>query len=150
MDRLSTVVDIDQPPSVVYGFLTDDENKPLWLSNFVRQERIKGSDGKVGSVSRQIFKQNGRQISLMEEITQARESEILEGRFHHDRMELKIRNELTAKGSQKTQLRVTFEYWPKTWLANIGYWLSRKTIFRRHRRDIENLKTAVEALGDIN
>ena len=48
MDRLSTVVDIDQPPSVVYGFLTDDENKPLWLSNFVRQERIKGSDGKVG------------------------------------------------------------------------------------------------------
>lgn len=150
MDRLSTVVDIDQPPSVVYGFLTDDENNPLWLSNFVRQERIKGSDGKVGSVSRQVFKRNGRQVSRMEEITQAREAEILEGHFRHDDLDIKIRNELTAKGTRKTQLRVTFEYWPKTWLAQIGFWLSRKTILSRHRRDIENLKTAVEALGDFN
>ncbi len=148
MDRLSTVVDIDQPPSVVYDFLTDDENKPLWLSNYVGQERIKGADGKVGTVSRQFFRENGRQISLLEEITSAREAELFENTLRHEQMEIRLRNELKAMDTHRTELRVTFEYAPKTWFANLLYWLTRGKILRRHKKDIQNLKSAVESLGE--
>jgi hypothetical protein len=148
MDRLSTVVDIDQPPSIVYDFLTDEENKPLWLSNFVRQERIKGADGKVGSVSRQVFKQNGRQIALLEEITIARECEFFENTLQHEQMEIRLSNELRPMGINRTQLRVTFEYAPKTLLSSLVFWVTRGTIFNRNRKDILKLKTAVEALGE--
>jgi Polyketide cyclase / dehydrase and lipid transport len=148
MDRLSTVVDIDQPPSIVYDFLTDDENKPLWLSNFVRQERIKGADGKVGSVSRQVFRENGRQIALLEEITAARASEFFENKLNHAQIEIRLRNELLPMGANRTQLRVTFEYTPKTLLSSLVFWATRGSIFSRNRKDILKLKTAVEALGE--
>ena len=148
MDRLSTVVDIEQPPSVVYDFLTDDENKPLWLSNYVRQERIKGTDGKVGSVSRQFFRENGRQISLLEEITSAREAELFENTLRHEQMDIRLRNELKAIGDNRTELRITFEYAPKTWIARMFYWVTRGKLMRRHKKDIQNLKSAVETLGE--
>lgn len=148
MDRLSTVVDIDQPPSVVYDFLTDDENKPLWLSNYVRHERIKGADGKVGSISRQFFRENGRQIAIMEEITSAREAELFENTLRHEQMDIRLRNELKPKGDHRTELRITFEYAPKTWGARLLFWLTRGKILRRHKKDIQNLKSAVETLGE--
>jgi uncharacterized protein YndB with AHSA1/START domain len=148
MERLCTVVDIDQPPSVVYDFLKDDENKPLWMSNFVRHERIKGAEGEVGSVSRQIFKNNGRSIVLLEEITSARQAELLENRLENEQFKINFRNELRPKGSGKTELKVTFELWPKTFWAQLRYFLQKNPVFQWHQKDILKLKTAVETLGE--
>jgi hypothetical protein len=51
-------------------------------------------------------------------------------------------------GINRTQLRVTFEYAPKTLLSSLVFWVTRGTIFNRNRKDILKLKTAVEALGE--
>ncbi len=133
---------------MVYDFLTDDENKPLWLTNFVRQERIKGADGKVGSISRQFFRESGRQFALMEEITSAREGELYEHTLRHEQVDIRQRSELRAKGDRRTELKITFEYAPKTWLAHLLFWATRGKLQQRHKKDVQNLKSAVETLGD--
>ena len=69
MDTLATSIEIDQPPSRVYAFLTDDENLPLWATDVLKVERLHGDIERCvrsGSVALHLFGSVDTRIPLGE------------------------------------------------------------------------------------
>jgi len=145
---IETTIEINEPPSEVYEFLMDVESLPLWLSNFIKLERISGEEGTVGSISKHTYKERGRVIEMIEEIKAIEENRLFEGMLKSEKFDMLIRNELEPVGEEGTILKVTAEFTPKTLLNKILFLIAKKKTIKRHREDLQRLKDAVEKLGD--
>lgn len=148
MDRFETQVEIDQPPSVVYDFLIDDENSPLWQTNLLRRERVQGEEGEIGAVARNIFEENGRTVIELEETTAAQKNRLLAGILHRPNADLTFKNEILPAGKSRSLLKISMEYRPKNWLSRLFFQMVKPRFFKQQQSNVANLKMAIETLGD--
>lgn len=102
MDTLATSIEIDQPPSRVYAFLTDDENLPLWATDVLKVERLHGDNGEVGSISKRHYTLNGTKRQLVEEITEIDDNRLISGIMRDDYVDITHKSELNEIGENKT------------------------------------------------
>lgn len=143
-------VEIDKPPSEVYEFLMDEENLSLWVTNFIRAEKLEGEPGTPGYRSRHIYSENGRQMEMIEEVEEVLENRrftaILRGKPYH----MHIANEISPLPSGGSQLSGRIEYRPRHPLSALLVWLRRGKFLQRLRHDLESFKEAVEQLEPEN
>lgn len=147
--KIDTSVDIAQPPSVVYDFLLDEENLPLWLTNFIRWEEISGEPGEVGAVSRHVYNENGRTIELMEEITVLDKDRKLEARYTGNSFDMELAYRLEEAPDNGTRLRLLATIFPKSLFFKLTRPFFRSNMEKRFKNDFEKLKDAIEELTEI-
>ena len=147
--KIETVVEIDKPPSEVYDFLMDEENLILWIKNFARFEHIDGEQGQVGSTSKYTYDENGKTVEFIEEIVVNEENELIEGILRNKSAEIKITNRLLETKKNYTQLTVTSDIHPKSFLYKVKVMFSKRKLVKRQNENINRLKKAVEKLSKI-
>lgn len=77
MAHFEIEVVIDRPVDVVFPLFNDGSKMPLWMEGFERIEHLGGEPGTVGSQSRLVFRENGREIVLDETMTAVKPNEEL-------------------------------------------------------------------------
>ncbi|MBP7679726.1 MAG: SRPBCC family protein [Saprospiraceae bacterium] len=144
-------IEISQPPSVVYQFLIDEENLSLWVSNFVRLERLSGENGEAGSTAKHFYFENSRTIEMREEILQTVENEQLISMLYGESFDMKVTNILTPiEADEATRLAVAIQLTPRNFLAKLTLPIIRNKIEKRAVADLQKLKDAIEELTDID
>jgi len=145
---IETTIEITKPPSDVYQFLCQDENLTLWVSNLVRSERIKGDDGEVGTITKLVYNENGKKVTLEEEVTEIIENESIRANLHHDQTVIAVQYEImpTLKGT--TLLKSKYEYQPKNLFFKMYLSWNKNSLTQRYQEDLEQLKHALESLDD--
>lgn len=142
-------IEISQPPSVVYEFMMDEENLPLWLTNFVRMETISGEPGEVGSISKHFYNERGRVLEFTEEITEIRENELMAAKYESEDFDMHIANFLKPAGEASTRLTIRSEYLFKSFWMKLFAPFARNTMQKRMQENLERLKDAIEELTEI-
>lgn len=139
-------IEIDKPPSEVFEFLMDEENLSIWVTNFIRAEKLEGEPGEPGFRSRHIYSENNRQLEMVEVVNEVIENRkfaaTLQGRPFH----MEISNELRPLPSGGTELSGRIEYKPHSPLTALLVWLRRRKYLHRLRHDLESFKKAVELM----
>lgn len=73
--KTSKTTIIDAPAAIVFPWLEDNERIKQWVPNLVEDEAITETPEKVGSQFRQVFLENGREMTMTGEITAYVENE---------------------------------------------------------------------------
>ena len=146
--KLVITREINRPVEEVYSFLTNPENLRLWLSNYVRMEQISGEGLTLGSKNLHIYKEHGRTVEFVEEVTLQETNRLFGSILRHPNLEMKIRNELFPHTEQSTRLVVTAELKPLSFLYKLLFPLTRRKISQRQEGDIDRLKEVIETLGE--
>lgn len=146
--KVENTVEISKPPSEVYEFLMDEENLSLWVTNFIKLERLDGEEGEIGSTSKHIYNENGRTIEFIEEITANEPGKLFKGVLRNKNMEIIISNELFPLADNSTRLVVVSDIYPQNLLYKIMTFLSKRSIIKRQQEDLRRLKEAIEELAE--
>jgi uncharacterized membrane protein len=140
---------IDQPPPVVFDFLMDPENLPLWVTNFQKIEHEKGEPGELGAISKVTFHERGREIEFTEEIIALRQNELVTVHDTGNDMEMKATYRLEPISDSSTLLSTHVETTVKSFLMKLFFFFSRQSMLQRQKSDLDKLKNAIEELTDI-
>ena len=143
-------IEIDKPPSEVYEFLMDEENLSLWVTNFIRAEKLGGESGEPGYRSRHLYSENGRQLEMIEEVEEVIENRKFAATLYGKPYHMKIANEIRPLPSGGSELSGRIEYRPHHPFSALLVWLRHGKFLRRLRHDLESFKVAVEQLEPEN
>lgn len=137
---------IDKPRTVVWKFFDDPNNMEKWQPSLVKIERIAGTAGQPGSVSKLIYKSGEREFSLIEKVTHRQEPERLDGVYENEFADNSIKNTFLEKGMNETLWKVEVEFKFKTVLMRLIGPFVKKRFAANTQRDMERFKTLVESL----
>ena len=135
---------IDKPRSEVWQAFTDPEKMKLWQPALANIEQITGTPGQAGSESRLNFKENEREFSLIEKITQRQEPETLSQVYENSFAVNTVKNIFLPQGDSQTLWITETEYKFKTLLMKIIGPVYRKNFTARTQQDMNRFKELVE------
>lgn len=147
--KVECSVVIDQPPSVVFSFIREEENMPLWVSNFERLEYLTKEEDEVGARAIHHFNENGRSVELEEELTVVDAPNLLEGVMKHELFEVQFTYSLSEIQEDKTEIKAVIEYTPKSLLFRMFLAFQKQYFLKRHEKDLKRLKEAIEITEDV-
>jgi uncharacterized membrane protein len=146
--KVSASVEIGKPPSEVFHFITDIENMPLWMSNFLRAEAIDGAPDEVGSIAKYFFTQSGRTMEMTAETISKTADSAITTLLKNDLAEVQVHNKIEPIGRNHTLYTQTIDYTPKAFAFRAWLLFFGNALPARQREDLERLREAMEALSD--
>lgn len=136
---------INKPRAEVWKAFDSPENMKKWQPTLHSFERISGTQGQPGAVSRLTYKENGRQFALIEKVTHREEAQRLDGVYENDFADNIVRNTFIEQDHDQTLWTVETEYKFKTLIMRILGPLLKKNFIARTQKDMERFKEMVES-----
>ena len=119
------------------------ENMKKWQPSLTSIERLSGTQGQPGSVSKLTYKENEREFSLIEKVTYRDEPHRLDGVYENNFADNTVKNTFIEQGDQ-TLWVVDTEFKFKTLVMRILGSLMKKNFVARTQQDMERFKQMVE------
>ena len=136
---------IHKPRVEVWKAFDNPENMKTWQPSLTTIDRISGTQGQPGAVSRLTYEENGRQFALIEKVTYREEPQRLDGVYENDFADNIVRNTFLEQGKDRTLWAVETEYKFKTMLMRILGPVMKKNFIARTQKDMERFKEMVES-----
>lgn len=135
---------LDRSRADVWRAFDSVDNMKKWQPTLVGFDRISGTPGQPGAVSRLTYEEGGRSVILTETITLRREPEEFAGRYDSAMGTTAIRNRFEALSPTSTRWDVTSD------VEFRGLWrllapFIRGMIRKRTRTDLERFKSMLES-----
>ena len=102
---------INKPLQEVAALMDNIENLKHWQDGYISHKHISGEPGKVGSITKLVYKQGKREFDLIETILVNNRPHEFTGQYVHTHMENNMENLFTAVDENTTK-----------WVANIDYY----------------------------
>ena len=147
MKTVSTFI-VHKPVIVAWNFFDNPENMGLWLKGFKRFELVSGTQGHIGSKSRHIYEQGGKEFVLQEEITARQKYHHFAATLTHKTMVALVDTTFTDLHDGRTELHFTNDISFHTFLYRLISPFIHGSILKREEGDYLRLKTAIEAEKD--
>ena len=128
---------------VVWQAFDHPENMKKWQPSLTSIERLSGTQGQPGSVSKLTYKENEREFSLIEKVTYRDEPHRLDGVYENNFADNTVKNTFIEQGDQ-TLWVVDTEFKFKTPVMRILGSLMKKIFIARTQQDMERFKQMVE------
>ena len=135
---------INKPRTEVWNAFDDPEKTKIWQPSLIKFEPMSGRPGQPGPAAKLTYKENEREFSLIEKITQRDEPNRFDGVYENNFADNVIRNIFIEKSKEQTLWVVETEFKFKTLLMRILGPLLKKNYVARSRRDMERFKEMVE------
>ena len=129
----------------VWKAFDDPAKMKVWQPSLIRFEPVSGTPGQPGAVSKLIYRENEREFTLMETITQRREPDLFHGVYENPFAENSIHNEFIDQGDGQTLWVMETKYKFKTLIMKILGPLLKKNYVARTKRDMQRFKEMVES-----
>ena len=135
---------LDRSRAEVWRAFDSVDNMKKWQPTLVGFDRISGTPGQPGAVSRLTYEEGGRSVILTETITLRREPEEFAGRYDSSMGTTVIRNRFETLSPTSTRWDVTSD------VEFRGLWrllapFLRGMIGKRTRADLERFKSMLES-----
>lgn len=109
-------IEINQTLEKVAALFSDPRNLKEYQDGFVKKELISGEQGKVGSVSKMIYKHGKQDMILTETITKNELPHSFEAYYHHKHMDNTMKCNFTALDDKTTKYEFEYEYTRIDWI----------------------------------
>ncbi len=129
----------------VWRAFDDPENMKIWQPSLIRFEPVSGTPGQPGAVSKLTYRENEREFTLLETITQRHEPDLFHGVYDNQFAENSIQNEFIDQGDGQTLWVMETKYTFKTLIMKILGPLLKKNYVARTQKDMERFKEMVES-----
>ena len=146
--KVETTLVINKPVVLVWNFFDNPDNLGKWLTGFKRFEHISGQVGHIGSKSRQIYEERGRQIVLDDEITARQKYHHSAAKLTHKTMTALFDVVFTDLHDGRTQVVISNDTTFHTFYYKLMAPFISGTIRKRQEGDYQRLKAAIEAEED--
>ncbi len=146
--KLACEVIIDKPIQQVWDYTNNPENLSLWLNDFVRYEQLTGDSNapKVGDTSNHTYDQNGKEFTMLEEITAHDAPHHLKLFMTSSWFDMEIVNNFDEVNPSQTKLFAGAEFVRVGWIMKFFMlFSSKKKMQRDHESQINKLKALIEA-----
>jgi len=144
----SCEVIIDKPIQQVWDYTNNPDNLELWLNDFVRYEHLSGDINapKVGDTSNHTYDQNGKEMTMKEEIMAYDPPNHLKLFLTHKWFDMDIVNDYDALGPDQTKLiasakTVRAKLWMKVMMK---LFMPQSKMEKDHEKQIQKLKCLIE------
>jgi hypothetical protein len=128
----------------VWKAFDNPDNMKKWQPTLAAFEPMVGTPGQEGAVSKLTYREDGRQIVLMETITIRREPEEYGGTYESDMATSVIHNRFEPDGPWTTRWNITIDFRFRGLWRLLGP-LFKGAIARRTRADLERFKILLES-----
>lgn len=135
---------INKPRAEVWQAFDNPENMKIWQPSLISFDRIGGTQGQPGAISRLTYEENGRQFTLIEKVTHREEPKRLDGVYENDFADNIVNNTFVEQGGEQTLWVVETEYKFKTLIMRILGPIMKKNFVLRTRKDMERFKEMAE------
>lgn len=135
---------IDRGRSEVWRAFDSVDNMKKWQPTLVGFDRMSGTPGQPGAVSRLTYEEGGRSVILTETITLRREPEEFAGRYDSTMGASTIRNRFEVLSPKSTRWNVTADFEFRGLWRLLGPFL-RGMISRRTSADLERFKSLLDS-----
>lgn len=135
---------INKPRSEVWQAFDNPENMKKWQPTLHSFDRISGTQGQPGAVSRLTYEEDERQFTLIEKLTYREELKRLDGLYENDFADNIVRNTFVERDNNQTLWVVETEYKFKTLIMRILGPIMKKNFVARTQRDMKRFKDMVE------
>lgn len=135
---------IDKPRLEVWKAFDNPENMKTWQPSLISFERMSGTQGRPGAVSKLTYEENKRQFSLIEKVTYREDPHRLDGVYENNFADNIIRNTFIEQGNGQTLWVVETEFKFKTFIMKFMGPLLKKNFVARTQKDMERFKKMVE------
>jgi len=136
---------LDKSRAEVWKAFDNPENMKKWQTTLISFERVSGTPGQPGAVSKLMFEENGRTFSLTERVTYRAELNRLDGVYENNFADNIVRNTFIEQGKDQTLWVLETEFAFKTLLMRILGPLLKNNFVARTQRDMERFKGMVES-----
>ena len=134
---------INKPRLEVWQAFDNAENMKKWQPSLTSIERLSGTQGQPGSVSKLTYKEKEREFALIEKVTYRQEPHRLDGVYENNFADNSVKNTFIEQGDQ-TLWVVDTEFKFKTLVMHILGPLMKKNFVARTQQDMERFKQLVE------
>ncbi len=142
--KVFSKVIINKPVEEVWAFFDNPDNLSKWLTGFVSFENISGLPGQVGTKSKHIYENNGKNLELIELITSRIENKEFKGTLSHKMMVSTMDNQFKDLGNGRTELTADVETKFKSLVFQILSPIMKRNFQKRQDEDLRRLKYAIE------
>jgi len=101
--KLKTEVVIDADRATVWKLFDDPDNLKKWQPMLDAVEHVSGTRGQPDAISRLVYDENGRKVTMTETITARREPDFIGGTYESDRGTAVILNRFEDAGDGRTR-----------------------------------------------
>ncbi len=136
-------LEIARPPEQVWAAFTDPTRLREWQATLKSTEPVTGRPGAVGSVTRAVYREGGRDIEMIETITEREDGVLLAQRLEAPMMTSNMHNRFTSPRAGVTSWMLECD------IGFRGAWrlfgmLGRRLIIRKTREDMQRFRALVE------
>jgi hypothetical protein len=128
----------------VWKLFDDPANMNKWQPSLIKIERVNGTAGQPGAVSRLTFKSGEREYALIEKVLLRAEPERLDGVYENEYADNIVRNTFLEQNQEATLWKVEVVFKFKTLLMRVLGPLKKKNFVIRTQRDMERFKALAE------
>ncbi len=135
---------IDAPRNVVWALFDDPDNMPNWqptLRSFTPKE---GTPGQPGAVAELVYDEDGREVRMIETITERREPDFMAGIYTSRFGKTIVVNHFEDAGDDRTRWVVYANHFFKGMMKLMSIFFAR-SIRERTENDLERFKLLVES-----
>ena len=142
--KLDFEIDIDASIEDVWAAFDNAENMTRWMQNLVSYRHLSGERGQPGSTGELTFDENGKEVILLETVTERREPDFLAGKYEADHGTTHIVNHFEAIDTNKTRYTSWVRFKFKGFLRIFAIFIGG-AIRKRTEADLERFKLMIES-----
>lgn len=135
---------LNKPRAEVWRIFDDPHNLNKWQPSLINIERVSGTTGQPGAITKLTFRSGEREFALLEKVTLRAEPERLDEVYENEYAENVLKNTFLEQGEDITLWKVEVIFNFKTLFMKILGLLKKKNFVIRTQRDMERFKALVE------
>jgi hypothetical protein len=135
---------LNKPRAEVWRIFDDPNNLNKWQPSLINIERVSGTTGQPGAITKLTFRSGEREFGLLEKVTLRAEPERLDEVYENEYAENVLNNTFLEQGEDITLWKVEVIFKFKTLFMKIVGLLKKKNFVIRTQRDMERFKALVE------
>ena len=135
---------LNKPRAEVWRIFDDPNDLNKWQPSLINIERVSGTTGQPGAITKLTFRSGEREFALLEKVTLRAEPERLDEVYENAYAENVLKNTFLEQGEDITLWKVEVIFNFKTLFMKILGLLKKKNFVIRTQRDMERFKALVE------
>ncbi len=141
--KIDSEVIIDADRETVWAAFDDVDNMSKWQPTLTAFNHKSGPKGAPGSVAELVYDENGREIVLIERMTEKRKPDFMAGTYESNWSKALVVNHFEAVGEKQTRWKSYANHNFKGLMRFLAIFI-RKSICKRMVDDMQRFKLMVE------
>lgn len=142
--KIRTEVVIDAGPKAVWQIFDNPDNMKKWQPTLKSFRTISGEQGQPGAISELIYDENGREVRMIEHVTERREPHFMAGTYASDWGKAIVVNQFEDLGDGRTRWVAWWNHTSRGFMRLLSPFMKR-SMARRIDDDLQRFKLMVES-----